>query len=157
MAVNLINSNDIEVIQTDNDIQLGFGTTRKQQLSDLEDDIELLNSSLSPNIIVGNEIKLNYQYNGSDVYFKRVLIGSFPNATTITVSTGINNATLIKSQLYLDNGESYILLPYVSVSGTMANMINGSVKKDCSAITLTAGIDRSSLSGFADIYYIKIS
>lgn len=39
MAVNLINSDDIEVIQTNNDIKLGFGANRKQQLSKLEQKI----------------------------------------------------------------------------------------------------------------------
>lgn len=127
---------------------LGEDTDKAPSVKAVKDYVE------GPNIVVDTEVKLNYKYNGYDVYFKRVTIDSFPNATTKTVNTNIN-ATLIKGEIYMDDGNSYILLPYVSLSGTTANMVSGSIKKDCSIITLASGVDRSSLSGFADIYYIK--
>lgn len=117
---------------------------------------EQLAIKIIPNIIINTEVKLNYTYGGKDVYFKRVSIGSFPNATTKSVNTEITDASLVKSYIYMDDGASLILLPYVSPMSALINSVNGNVEKDCTTISLTAGTDRSNLSGFADIYYTKI-
>jgi hypothetical protein len=122
---------------------------------DINEVSDIVNELISVNIIPDTEIKLNYKFNGNDVYFKRVSISSFPNATTKIVNTNISNGILIRSNIYMDDGSQYILLPYVSPMSQIANMVNGSVTKNCNSIYLTAGTDRSALSGFADIWYIK--
>lgn len=155
MSVNLINGNDTNISQSGSDIMVNFSPTRNQQISDIESNIQDLQADMVVDIALNTEVKLNYTYGGSDVYFKRITIDSFPNATTKTVATSITNATLIKSYIYMDDGASLILLPYVSPTSQLANMVSGSVKKDCTVINLTAGTNRSGLSGFADIYYTK--
>lgn len=122
---------------------------------DIDEVSSIVDELIGINIIPDTEIKLNYKFNGNDVYFKRVSISSFPNATTKSVNTNISNGTLIRSNIYMDDGTFYILLPYVSPTSQLVNMVNGSVRKDCVSINLTAGTDRSNLSGFADIWYTK--
>lgn len=99
-----------------------------------------------------NPVKTGRKVNGKDEYVKRITISSFPNATSVSYSTGITNANLVRSFIYMKTSSSLYLLPYVSPDTTNPSVI-GSVRNDASELTIRAGTDRSNLSGFAEIYF----
>lgn len=105
MAVNLIDSTDIEITQTGDNIQLS--TTVDMQT--LESNVSTNTSNISTNATnienlqtySTSEVNTGKVWiNGKPIYRKVVEFGSFPNNTSKTVATGIKNLARIISLEY---------------------------------------------------------
>lgn len=112
-----------------------------------------VNNTYSSNLVNDNTpVKTGRKVNGKDEYVKRITLIGFPNATSKTFSTGITNATWVRHFVYMNSGDNWHLLPYLSLGALNAG-VNVNVRNDASALTIQAGTDRSNLNGMAEIYF----
>ena len=98
------------------------------------------------------EIRTTKQFLGQPVYRKVVDVGALPNATTKTVSHGLDVSRIVSIGGIATNGSSYINLPHVNTAavGNGVNLnINGA------DVSLTTGINFSSYKGFVFIEYTR--
>ena len=101
----------------------------------------------------GSIVKCGYKINNKDVYLKRMSIKGFPNASEKVYYTGLRGCTAVKYDGYIDDGDNIITSPYCSPYN-MASNIEIRLKKDATQVNVTTGSDRTSLSGFIDIYFV---
>lgn len=109
----------------------------------------------------GTHVKAGYKIDNKDVYVKRINLGTLPNKTTKTVSTGLSTTNIDIQKVEgiaggsTSTGYFYITLPDVNpntlsyatrITFTSTNNIYNIVV-DCT------GIDRSNYTGHLDVYF----
>ena len=105
-----------------------------------------------------SEVNTGFKWvDGRDIYKKTISFGALPNNTTKNVAHGITNLDLIISydgMAKVTSSGNQIPLPFVNnVLSTMPNYVYlGFTLTD---ITITTGIDRTGLTAYLTLYYIK--
>lgn len=154
-------SNSLKV----SEIQIEQGTGKTSYEAYIEPKIYVLNNNgvyeefVKENeneyITTNSENETNQFIDGKRVYRKRISTGTLPNNTFKNISTGLTNVDIIKIEGLVKNSSGSIFpLPFVTTSG-ITNNIQVNMTSNGSNIQISAGIDRSSYSGYVDIYYIK--
>lgn len=154
-------SNSLKV----SEIQIEQGTGKTSYEAYIEPKIYVLNNNgvyeefVKENeneyITTNSENETNQFIDGKRVYRKRIPTGTLPNNTFKNISTGLTNVDIIKIEGLVKNSSGSIFpLPFVTTSG-ITNNIQVNMTSNGSNIQISAGIDRSSYSGYVDIYYIK--
>ena len=100
----------------------------------------------------GSPVKTGRKIDGYDEYVIRIDLGSLPNTSTSTTALGvtINKLTKIEGNAYRQNDNVSFPLPFVSND---INMCIGLWVQNNNLI-VTTGADRSTVVGWANIYYI---
>ena len=104
MAVNLIDSNDIQVSQIGNNIELQIDTDIKNEITQNTSNIATAQQDITNlengNVYDESEVKTNEVWiNGKPIYKKVLYVSSLPNNTGVSIQHGISNIDLI----WLDN------------------------------------------------------
>lgn len=110
-----------------------------------------IDNKLKTNIITGQEVATNVYIGDKQVFFKKIDIGSLPNATRKIVETGLTNVNVTKIHGIARDSSIQIPLPFVytelpSCIGVM--FVNGS-------LYINTGSDRTGLTGEITIHYTK--
>ena len=101
MAVNLIDSTDIEITQTGNNIQLSTTVDMQTLESNVSTNTSNIENLQNGNVYSTNEVNTAKTWiDGKPIYRKVVEFGSFPNSGSKTVATGITNLARIISLKY---------------------------------------------------------
>lgn len=163
MAVNLIDSTDIEITQTGNNIQLSTTvdmqtlesnvSTNTSNISTNATDIENLQTYSTSEVNTGK-----VWINGKPIYRKVVEFGSFPSGGSKTVATGITNLSRIVFFMYTwyDSADGAYFTNVRVDSATVMCKIQFKVNNNSLNVEGT-GIDWSSRTsqGVAIIEYTK--
>lgn len=88
---------------------------------------------------------------GKDIYFKTLNCGNLPNNSSISVPSGLTDATVIKMEAYAVGG-STIPLPYLSTETN--NKIELSFEND-NTVFIRDNADYSTLVAYVILYYTK--
>jgi hypothetical protein len=120
-------------------------------------------TDLQNDLIASEEQTTNYFINGKQVYVKRIDFGALPNASTKKIATGLNvNEVTICRPLEgfahsTSQGIHYVLtLPDISPNyAEGATRLSMDSSNSIYNVVITTGIDRSSYTGYVDIYYTK--
>ena len=101
----------------------------------------------------GDPVKIGYAIDGKDVYVKRIKLGNLPNAGQIEYPTGLifGDITIVDDKINAINESTggYFDLPYiVSDSYIYKQFISAN-----NTIRIITNTDRSSLIGYANIYF----
>lgn len=157
MSVNLINSNDININQTNDDIELEFSSARQQELLDIKNDIENLQNYTSDiSTYSTTEHIVGKWINGKPIYRKIINLGNLSSsAEIISYAHGITNIdTFTKIEGMVNNGQEWF--PFNSVFrgattfdydlGLLANKVN---------IVYSTKTNRSAYQGWVLLEYTK--
>lgn len=152
MAVNLIDSNDITISQTENNIQLNTSV----DLQTLNNDVNEIKTIVSGTITDGIPYKTGKKYNNKDVYRLVKNLGYLPSGTLVdrAIAIGITNFTpIIAPRImyfsYLSNIQKwrYFANPFLGSTN-----INSFVEEN--NVLVTTGADRSNFQLVLDIEFI---
>ena len=100
MAVNLIDSNDITVTQTGNNIELNTTVDMAQLEIDVATNTTAIDNLQNGEVYSTNEVKTNEVWINNKPIYKTVLyVSSLPNNAGVSIQHGISNIDLI----WLDN------------------------------------------------------
>ena len=122
--------------------------------SDKSSVVNAINSKItSYNIVAGTPVKTGKQIEGYDEYVVRINLGSLPNASNKEYPLGfsINQLINVEGSSVRSTDGNIFPLPFVSntpeanISVVMANT---------STLRITTGNDRTTLTGYLNIYYI---
>lgn len=151
MAVNLIDSNDITISQTEDNIQLNTSV----DLSTLNNDINEIKTIVSGTITDGIPYKTGKKYNNKDVYRLIKNLGNLPSGALNDreISIGISGIDLISPakisyQGVVSNVKRFYSNPFLGSTN-----INAWIS-DTGKIYVTTGADRSNLQLVIDIEFI---
>lgn len=92
MAVNLIDSTDIEITQTGENIQLSTTVDMQTLESNVETNTSDIENLQNGNVYSTNEVKTNKIWLGKPVYRKVIYISNLPNNTQKVYDSGITEA-----------------------------------------------------------------
>ena len=94
---------------------------------------------------------------GKTIY-KKTIVSSLPNATEKYIPSGISDIdTVIKLEGFAQNESGGgFTLPSVTPAGVSYSVSLGFSKAQNNSISLNAGVDRSTFTGYLTIYYTKI-
>lgn len=112
-------------------------------------------NAIELNIITGEEVATTEWIDGKQVFIKRINCGPLPNNSQAQIDTGLNvsNITLIKMQGIMKNNgtnEQYPLpFVYANSIDCVSMWLNGE------KLLINTGVDRSSYTGYVDLYYTK--
>lgn len=155
MAVNLIDSTDIEVTQTGNNIQLSTTVdmqTLESNVSTNASNIENL-QTYSTNEVNTGKIWID----GKPIYRKVFSIGALPNATEKIYTTDLDwtTHTVIKIDGCAISQSSGVMLPINFSNPLSAPQMIGCRTTGTNTITVYSGIDRTSFIGYVILEYTK--
>lgn len=122
----------------------------------VEDDIKvnnngIYNSVLTKEITTGIEIKTNRRIDGKDIYYKRIDLGTGPNATSKAYSIGINFNNIVDANVFVKGSANSLKLPFLAQDAQ--EFINYYFQSN--QIIIQAGKDRRKYNFYLDIYYTK--
>lgn len=132
-----------------------------------QDDVyccDYVNKAIQVNKETNKEVATNEYIDGKRVYVKRIDFGALPNASSKTVSTGlnVNKVTICKPLMGyaygIDTNNTHYVLTLPDIA---PNYAEGATRLTMSSsnsiynIIITTGIDRSNYNGYVDIYYTK--
>lgn len=124
-------------------------------VEDLQHRVGVLETKMVTNIVTGEEVETNEQFNGKTVYCKAVDVGTLPNAGNKNVATGLDmsviNAVRIEGIAKNSNGTT-IPLPNATPNNTYAI---GCFLTAGGNVQIGTNIDRSDYTGIVRIYYTK--
>lgn len=154
MAVNLIDSTDIEITQTGENIQLS--TTVNMQT--LESNVSTNTSNIENlQTYSTNEVNTGKVWiNGKPIYRKVFNIGTLPNATEKIYTTDLDWTT--HTVIKIDGcaiSSSGVMLPINFSNPLSAAQMIGCRTTGTNTITVYAGIDRTNLTGYVILEYTK--
>ena len=141
----------------------GLNITEVKQVFNMVDTFAELNGKLSKKVdttTVGVEIPESFtgQYlNSAPIYQKMINIGTLPNNTTKSISTGITDANYIwidaENSFAFSGGASYPI-PYVDPKA-VANSIGVRITGNGANIIVSTGTNWSSYAGLVTVKYTK--
>lgn len=157
MAVNLIDSNDIQVAQTGDNIELQIDDDIKNSISqntsdivDVQQDITNLENG---NVYSTNEVKTNKTWiDGKPIYRKVLVINNLPNNTSTSYAHSISNIDLIyieKAFWSLSDGACGPIPQYVASSEVTSVYVNKT------NVVITANVNYSTRKGYVVLEYTK--
>lgn len=144
------------VFKKTNDGVITSGDVKNFEILSYENDIlvkddGVYNSVLTKKISTGIEIKTNRRIDGKDIYYKRIDLGTGPNATSKAYSIGINFNNIVDSNVFAKDSTSSFKLPFLAQSAQ--EFINYYFQSN--QIIIQAGKDKSKYNFYLDIYYTK--
>jgi len=161
MAVNLIDSADIEITQTGENIQLSTTvdmqtlesnvSTNTSNISKNATDIENLQTYSTSEVNTGK-----VWIDGKPIYRKVFNIGTLPNSTEKIYTTDLNWAT--HTVVKIDGcaiSSSGVMLPINFSNPISAAQMIGCRTTGTNTITVYTGIDRTNLTGYVILEYTK--
>lgn len=113
-----------------------------------------MDNKLKTNIVTGEEVATNDYVDGKQIFRKRVDVGNLPNASEKLVPIGLTNVNIVKfSGYYFSSSEGF----GVEINhGTGTNYyVQTYLRTNTMQIDIACGTDRSSYTGYVDIYYTK--
>ena len=131
-----------------------MGDLSNLNTSDNTSIVNAINSKItSYNIVTGTPVKTGRQIEGYDEYVLRVNLGSLPNASNKDYSLGlsINQLINVEGSALREGDGSIFPLPFVSTNSS-ANITV--LMLNTSTLRITTGNDRTTLTGYLNIYYI---
>lgn len=137
-------------------IQIEVGLEATEYEAPVVDDIlvnhnGVYNSVLTKKISTGIEIKTNRRIDGKDIYYKRIDLGTGPNATSKAYSIGINFSNIVDANVFVKGSANCFKLPFLAQDAQ--EFINYYFQSN--QIIIQAGKDRSKYNLYLDIYYTK--
>ena len=115
---------------------------------------KILNEKIKMNIVTEQEVATNEYIDEKQVFVKRISTGSLPVNAQNEIITGLSNVTCVRllGMVYDTSGNAFPL-PFSYT--TDSNNIGLIFLKSTGKVRITTGIDRSTLSGYIEIYYTK--
>lgn len=106
----------------------------------------------SYNIITGQETATNEYIDGKCVFVKRINIGQLPNATVVTIPTGVSTTyTIQRYSGYARSGSQTYNLPFFYGD----DRVNLCIVDNNANLEIKTAADKRIFSGYVDIYYTK--
>lgn len=114
-----------------------------------------MDNKLKTNIVTGQEVATNEYVDGKQIFRKRVDVGNLPGASAKKlVSIGLTNVNIINFSGYYFSSYEGFGIPINHATGTnyyvQTYLVLNTMKID-----ISCGSDRSSYTGYVDIYYTK--
>ena len=114
-----------------------------------------LRNEMKTNIVTGQEVATNEYVDGKQIFRKRVDVGNLPGASAKKlVSIGLTNVNIINFSGYYFSSYEGFGIPINHATGTnyyvQTYLVLNTMKID-----ISCGSDRSSYTGYVDIYYTK--
>lgn len=114
-----------------------------------------IDNKIKTNIITGQEIATNEYVNGKQIFRKRIDVGNLPTALVgKSVSMGLTNVNIIDFSGYYFSSSEGFGIPINHGTGTNY-YVQTYLMLNTMEINITCGTDRSSYTGYVDIYYTK--
>lgn len=151
MAVNLIDSNDITINQTGNNIELNTSidlTTLNNNVNQLQTQVDNLSTYSTSEKVIGTWI------NGKPLYRKVINFGTLPSsATTKSVAHGISNLGMfIKvSGIAINSSNTTLPIPYATTDASS----NIRLRVTNTNVEIGVGYDLSAYSAYVTLQYTK--
>lgn len=148
---------DVEELQANTPIDSLDSTSTTRPLSANQG--KVLDEKTDLKITTGVEVATNEYIDNNRVYVKRIDIGTLPNATSKDVSTGLSTSQVsierLQGKATRSSDNAFYPLPFAHP--TAQNAISCLCRDNDGTIDIRiqTGIDRSTASGYIDVYYTK--
>ena len=129
----------------------GFGTIAIRHCTNVSNGEWAGWEYVNPVMSLGTEYRTIEGWKGNAVYTKVIDFGAMPNASSKTVSTGVDESNIIRAEVLAKNGTNCCQLPYFLADGTLiAKHLFSST-----GVQITTSKDWSEYTGSVQIWYTK--
>ena len=113
-----------------------------------------VDNKIKTNIVTGQEVATNDYVDGKQIFRRRVDVGNLPNASEKLVPIGLTNVNIVKFSGYYFSSSEGFGVEINHGTGT-SYYVQTYLRTNTMQIDIACGNDRSSYTGYVDIYYTK--